>query len=381
MRPSTTILVHLADQRRSRTDSHGIINFSLGLTRALPAALDEDERLIVLANDELLPELDDLPLRPHDVLDVVPPPGTTLRRLWLDNVEVARRGRRVDAVLYQKGFLPAVGRSRGAAHVPVFHDDIPLRMLFGRASPRRRLRALYFSASLVRSVRAADGRCFVSGFTAGRLQRLGGGPRPGDRVVHEGIPLPAAPFRPLGQRSRTALVLGSAHPHKRIDAGLRLGGESAPLREAVDELLVVGPMPRDLRAAGSLPVRHLAGPVGGAELSELYGTSRVLLYPSAYEGFGLPPVEALAFGTPVVHRATPAGEEVLGAVPGRYDAEEQGPFDAAVRAALAMTDDELLAAQARMRSTYDWRTVAEGVVAALRVARVDRTGGRPWRAH
>jgi glycosyltransferase involved in cell wall biosynthesis len=381
MTSPSTVLVHLADLRRSRTDSHGIINFSLGLTLALPDALGAGERLLVVVNDELAPELADLMLRPGDVLEVVAAPTTPLRRLWLDNVDMARRGRHVGVVLYPKGFLPAVGRARRAAHVAVFHDDIPFRMLRGRSSLARRLRALYFSGSLLRSVRAADGRCFVSGFTAGRLQRLGGGPRRGDRVVYEGITLPSRPYRPLEQRSRTALVLGSAHVHKRIGPGLRLARGSAPLREAIDEIVVVGPVPGELDPAPGMPVRHRPGPIGSAELAELYATCRVVLYPSDYEGFGLPPVEALAMGTPVVRRATPAGDEVLGPVPGRYGDEAQGAFDAAVREVLAMTDDELLAAQARMWSTYDWSAVAERVATALREARADRAGRRPRRAH
>jgi glycosyltransferase involved in cell wall biosynthesis len=375
----STFLVHLADQRRSRTDSHGIINFSLGLTRALPAALAADERLVVLVNDELAAELDGLRLRPHDRLEVVAAPATALHRLWLDHVGVVRRGRRADVVLYPKGFLPLLSRFGGAAQVPVFHDDIPLRMLREQRTLRRWLRAAYFSGLLVRSVRTADARCFVSAFTAGRLARFGGRRERSDTVVHEGIALPAAPFRPVAERQRQALVLGSTHPHKRIEPGLRLARASAPLGAAVDRIVLVGPAPPGGPAAGQPPVDHVRGPVSSQALAELVASSRVLLYPSAYEGFGLPPVEALALGTPVVHRATEAGDEVLGPMPGRFAAEVQPDFDAAVVEALAMTDDDLLATRDRMWATYDWAPVADRVATALRQAAVAPGRRRPAR--
>lgn len=370
-----TILVHLADQRRRRTDSHGIINFSVGLTRALPPALGPDERLVVLVNDELVGELEGMPLRAQDELEVVAAPATTLDRLRLDHVEVPRRARHADVVLFPKGFLPLRRRPGGTVQVPVIHDDIPLRMLRERGPLRRRARAAYFSGLLVRSAKVADARCFVSAFTAGRIQRVAGGARPGDVVVHEGITLPPTPSRPLEGRARQALLLGSHHAHKRLGAGLRLAAASAPLRAAVDRLVVLGPLPDGAVPAAGLPVEHRPGPLPGEELAELVASSRLLVYASVHEGFGLPPVEAFALGTPVVHRATPAAEEVLGDVPGRFHAEEQGAFDAAVAAALALGEADLEALRARMWATYDWDAVAIRVAAALRRARVG--GGSP----
>ena len=56
----------------------------------------------------------------------------------------------------------------------------------------------------------------------------------------------------------------------------------------------------------------LAGHVGGEELLRLYAAADMLLYPSLDEGFGHPPLEALASGTPVVASAIPVLREVLG---------------------------------------------------------------------
>ena len=48
------------------------------------------------------------------------------------------------------------------------------------------------------------------------------------------------------------------------------------------------------------------------ELRALYSTCRIFIYPSLYEGFGLPPLEAMACGAPVIAGRVPALQEVLG---------------------------------------------------------------------
>jgi glycosyltransferase involved in cell wall biosynthesis len=57
---------------------------------------------------------------------------------------------------------------------------------------------------------------------------------------------------------------------------------------------------------------QFAGYVPDADLPELYAAARVFAYPSLYEGFGIPPLEAMACGTPVVGSNRGALPEVLG---------------------------------------------------------------------
>ncbi len=60
---------------------------------------------------------------------------------------------------------------------------------------------------------------------------------------------------------------------------------------------------QDIRHLGYIPEKDLAG---------LYNLSELLIYPSFYEGFGLPPLEAMACGTPVIVSNTSAIPEVCG---------------------------------------------------------------------
>jgi alpha-1,3-rhamnosyl/mannosyltransferase len=64
--------------------------------------------------------------------------------------------------------------------------------------------------------------------------------------------------------------------------------------------------------ARELPGVHLTGPVSDEELAALYTGAHALVFPSDEEGFGLPPLEALACGTPVAASDSPAVREVLG---------------------------------------------------------------------
>ncbi len=366
-----TLLVHLADQRRSRTDSHGIIGFSLGLVAALPGALGPDERLVVLANDEIVAELDRSGFREQDEVRVLPAPPGALRRLYVDHVEVLRVARRIgaDVVLFPKGFLPALPRLGRARVVPVVHDDIPARERTDPAVPwARRLRATYFTGLLRVSVRHGEPCLFVSEFTQRQVAARWGLPPGGAAVVHEGITLPAVPRRPLADRAPQALVLGSSLAHKRTAAGLDLIAGDERLQRELERVVVVGWHDRTRRTVGRLPVEHRPGPLPSTALAELIATSRVLVYPSEYEGFGLPPIEALALGTPVVRRATGAGEEVLPGVPGAFATEDPADFAAAVAEALAMDEAALARVADDVRARFEWTAVARRVVGALRGA-------------
>jgi glycosyltransferase involved in cell wall biosynthesis len=64
----------------------------------------------------------------------------------------------------------------------------------------------------------------------------------------------------------------------------------------------------ELLAAGAI---FLPGRVSDEEARALIGNAAVFVYPSLYEGFGLPPVEALRLGTPVIVGETPAAHEIL----------------------------------------------------------------------
>ncbi|MCI1749036.1 MAG: glycosyltransferase family 4 protein [Acidipropionibacterium sp.] len=107
-----------------------------------------------------------------------------------------------------------------------------------------------------------------------------------------------------GDREDFALYVGSMLPHKNVSTIVRAFQERSSKDDGTpSELLLVGPNYAgevDEVMNGSGPrVRHL-GFVSDDELNELYRKARVLLFPSIFEGFGLPLVEAVAAGTPCI---------------------------------------------------------------------------------
>ncbi|MDZ7734089.1 MAG: glycosyltransferase [Acidimicrobiia bacterium] len=214
-------------------------------------------------------------------------------------------------------------------------------------------------------MRTADRRLFVSAFTAQQLTERWSGPRPTDVVVHEGLTLPRGEVRPLEERGAAGdrprqpppaqADRGRTPPPRRRPGGAGRGrpgggGRSTPCR----------------RGADGAPLGRRPGPLSGDDLADLIATSRLLVYPSAYEGFGLPPIEAYALGTPAVYRVTGAAREVLPDVPGGFDDEDPERFAAAAEEALALDDERLAAISAQMWERFDWSVVATRVAAALR---------------
>ncbi|HEY2327000.1 MAG TPA: glycosyltransferase family 1 protein [Gaiellaceae bacterium] len=114
-------------------------------------------------------------------------------------------------------------------------------------------------------------------------------------------------FAPGEEHEGYVLFVGAVQPRKDPLKALALA------REAGLPLVVAGP-PKDARLAAQLRREgaDVRGYVDDAELASLYRGAAALVLPSRYEGFGLPALEAMASGTPVVVSGDAALREVVG---------------------------------------------------------------------
>lgn len=122
-------------------------------------------------------------------------------------------------------------------------------------------------------------------------------------------------------------------------------------------------------AIGRLRVGHrvtLTGKVTNLDLASLYGKASVFALPSLYEGFGIPLVEALAFGIPSVCSTTPALTELAGDAALTVEAADIDPLaEALVKLATdTALRNRLSAAAVRRAAGYSWERTAELTLAA-----------------
>jgi glycosyltransferase involved in cell wall biosynthesis len=103
-------------------------------------------------------------------------------------------------------------------------------------------------------------------------------------------------------------------------------------------------------------------PVG--ELGALYRGATALVYPSLYEGFGMPVIEAMACGTPVVASAHPSLDEACGDAAVRVDPLDPSAIAAGVREALTRRD-ELRALGLRHAARFSWAATGCVMLEAL----------------
>lgn len=113
---------------------------------------------------------------------------------------------------------------------------------------------------------------------------------------------------------------------------------------------------------------ELRGYVDDVELRRLYSGAAALIFPSRYEGFGLPPLQALAAGLPVIASRLPVLEEVLGDCAWLAPAGDANAFAGALRDVLAggpNVDQRVERGRIRARQ-FTWAAVAEKMVAVYR---------------
>ncbi len=155
---------------------------------------------------------------------------------------------------------------------------------------------------------ATAAECVAEGFDPDRL-----------RIVPWGIDARVASDEEVarvrqrhGLPGRYALWVGTAEPRKNLD-GLLRAWQRVVTTGTDAELVVVGPPGWNLDLAalmGSTPGIRILGEVPGSDLAPLYRGAELLCFPSHREGFGMPVLEAMAQGTPVVTSLGTATEEV-----------------------------------------------------------------------
>jgi len=201
------------------------------------------------------------------------------------------------------------------------------------------------------AARSADAIVAVSAFTRDELVALLDVPAERIRVCPNGLEPVFSPGGPAAEGDYV-LAVGTLEPRKNLSRAV----EAARLSGV--ELRVVG-----ASGWGGVAVPGWLGRVDDAELAALYRGARCLVFPSLYEGFGLPILEAMACGVPVVTSSGGATEEVAGGAAVLVD----GRSPEAISDGIAEAErrrDELVALGLERAAAFTWERSA-GIVESL----------------
>jgi glycosyltransferase involved in cell wall biosynthesis len=263
---------------------------------------------------------------------------------------------------------------RGVPRVVTIHDAI-YDEVPGSAS--QRIIRSGTSQLMARSARSADRVITVSHAAASSVGRHLGVPTDRIRVVHNGSSEPDPVADPLSAvadlriDAERALVLsvGNRMPHKNlpglIAALATIGGHERPLTVIAGSRLP-DPLEAEVRRHGMEADVILPGWVSETQLEALYAVADLYVCPSLAEGFGLPVVDALRRGVPVLANDVPVLREVGGDAAVFADATRPDVFGAAIADTLATPPDpERVRRAAQWAATFTWDAAAEATAAVL----------------
>lgn len=325
-----------------------------------------DDEIVVISNGAL-DTTRPLPPRIQSALS-----GSRLpRMLWMQTV-VPRLLHRVqaDVVHFTNGMVPIVSR---VPTVVTIHDMS--LTLYPRCHPPRRV--LLNRPLVGLAARRADAIITVSESAKHDIVRIYGLDPGRVHVVHEA----AAPsFRPIcdvhhleqvrrqyGLPERFILYVGTIEPRKNLPKLIEGFAQRRKRGDIQHQLVCVGPygwLSRDIDALiHRLQIAdavRFTGYVPFDDLPALYNLAEMFVFPSIYEGFGLPVIEAMACGTPVLTGRVPALEEVSGgAVEQIASLEPEAIGESLVRLAASRERREALRQRGLERArTFSWERAA-----------------------
>ncbi len=338
----------------------GITRYTAELSAALASEFPEDEYLLV-TDQMLTPPAGLLTGRPN--LRVVPPPDNPLRRRWWSLGLASHLSHTATELFHGTDF--AVPYLPLRPSVLTLHDLSPwMDVEWQGASGRVRRRTPWLLRSGIatmvitptEAIRRDAIECF--GLAPGRIRAV---PLAASVCFRADAPAPA--------RRRYFLYAGALEPRKNIDMLIECWRQLHGRHSA--DLVLAGRRRPDFSLPAAEDGLEWRGEVTDEELARLYAGAVAVVYPSMYEGFGLPVLEAMQCGALVIASRVPALSEVAAGAAVLLRPDTPREWVTALEAALnqpAWADG--LRARARQRAReFSWERTAHETRAVYEEAR------------
>jgi glycosyltransferase involved in cell wall biosynthesis len=227
---------------------------------------------------------------------------------------------------------------------------------------------------LIRHVVARAPRTLaVSNFTAAEIVRWFGGEHDRISVTTEGWQHLARHDADVSvlvehglEPGRYVLAVSSPTPNKNFGLVLRAARE---LGHAGLQFAIAGAADSKVFAASDVESKEIKrlGYVSDAQLKALYEHALCFVFPSRYEGFGIPPLEAMSCGCPVIAARIDAVTEVCGEAAKYFDSGDANALAAQILALARSKDERQRMSELGLRRAlnYSWRAAAERSLTAV----------------
>lgn len=301
---------------------------------------------------------------------------------WLCSQRLRHQGRRLqrrsDSIYWEPNYvlLPWQGPSVVTVH-DLSHQRYP------EFHPRDRL--AFFDRHLPDSLRRATRINVVSRFTAGELQALHGIDEERIDIVPPGVssrffaaPEPGrveALTRRYDLPARFLLSVGTLEPRKNLANVMQAFAELPEGDQRAAPLLLAGmqgwgeqALGRDVQRALEAGTIRRLGYVSGDDLPALYALAAGFVYVSRYEGFGMPVIEAMAAGTPVLTANVTATAEVAGDAALTVPPDDLGAIRQGLQRLLDEQHGDRIRRGRRRAEGYGWQHSARALIDSLHTA-------------
>jgi len=357
------IVVDVTPLSQPRT---GIGNYLLGMLRGTAEAAAGKHELVAFSvvgprgARHIREALAGLPVQERIV--VAPPPSHTWRTLWsrLGSPKVERLAGTFDVFHFSDWMYPA---QRGGLRTTTVYDLSPLHHPEWVAPLTRRMHGRKYA----NAARTSDLIFAISEYTAADVAETLAFPRERVPIAYPGVDERYTPDGPKAEREAPyVLAVATLEPRKNLST---LVAAHALLRRQRPELeLVVAGAPvewaeQDLAGDGVTAL----GFIPDEQLPELYRGASVFAYPSLFEGFGIPVVEAMACGTPVVASAHESLDESCGNAAVRADPTSAEAVAEGIERALSERE-RLVPLGLENAKRFTWRACGEAHLHGFRTA-------------